>query len=60
MPQGEEAIPKEAGRKHGGLWNATVGRGRRLSGVRGQARLAQELSEVLHRRWETPASKPRG
>ena len=25
MPQGEKAIPKEAGRKHSGLWNATVG-----------------------------------
>ena len=24
MPQGEEAIPKESGRKHGRLWNATV------------------------------------
>ena len=40
MPQGEEAILKEAGRKHGGLWNETVGKGRKLSGVRGQARLA--------------------
>ena len=49
MPQGEEAIPNKIGRKHGGLWNATMGNGRRLSGVRGWARFAQELSEVPHR-----------
>ena len=60
MPQGEEVIPKGSREKARLVVECDRGEGRRLSGERGWARLTQELSEVPHRRWETPAITLRG